>query len=91
MIFVDYLSKLGYVHLQQTLTSDDTVKAKKALENYAATYNIKVLHYHANNGHFADDAFCQDLQDNNQSINHVLRSQHTLAKWSGRKTDLRSH
>jgi hypothetical protein len=50
------------------LTSDDTVKAKKALENYAATYNVKVLHYHADNGHFADNAFCQDLQDNNQSI-----------------------
>jgi hypothetical protein len=67
-IFADHFSKLGYVHLQQTLTSDDTVKAKKAFENYVTTYSVKVLHYHANNGRFADIAFRQDLQANNQMI-----------------------
>jgi hypothetical protein len=76
MIFVDHFSKLGYVHLQQTLMSDDTVKAKKAFENYTATYNVKELHYHADNGCFADNAFYQDLQDNNQSISFCVVNAH---------------
>jgi len=67
-IFVDHYSKLGYVHLQQTLTSDDTVKAKQAFESYAKTYDVTIKHYHANNGRFADNAFCLDLQANNQTI-----------------------
>jgi transposase InsO family protein len=67
-IFVNHFSKLGYVHLQQTLTSDDMVKAKKAFKNYVTTYNIKILCYHADNGHFTDNAFHKDLQDNNQTI-----------------------
>jgi len=56
-VFVDHFSKLSYVHLQQTLTPQDTVDAKKAFENYASTYRVKILHYHADNGRFADNAF----------------------------------
>jgi len=67
-IFIDHYSKLGYVHLQQTLTSDDTVKAKQAFESYAKTYDVTVKHYHADNSHFADNAFRLDLQANNQMI-----------------------
>jgi hypothetical protein len=56
------------VHLQQALTSEETVERKHAFENYAATHNVKVLHYHADNGCFADKAFRQDLKNNNQTI-----------------------
>jgi hypothetical protein len=31
-IFVDHFSRLSFVHLQQSLTSGDTVKAKRAFE-----------------------------------------------------------
>jgi transposase InsO family protein len=67
-VFTDHYSKLGYVHLQQALTSEETVQAKHAFENYAATHNIKIIHYHADNGRFADKAFHQDLKNNNQTI-----------------------
>jgi len=67
-VFVDHYSKLSYIHLQQTLTSEDTVNAKKAFENYATTYGVTILHYHADNGRFADNAFRQHLKDNNQTI-----------------------
>jgi hypothetical protein len=67
-VFTDHYSKLGYVHLQQALTSEETVQVKHAFENYAATHNVKVLHYHADNRRFADNAFRQDLKNNNQTI-----------------------
>jgi hypothetical protein len=67
-VFTDHYRKLGYVHLQQTLTSEETVQAKHVFERYAATYNVKIRHYHTDNRRFADNTFCQDLKNNNQTI-----------------------
>jgi hypothetical protein len=67
-VFVDHYSRLSYVYLQQILSSEDTIKAKTAFEMYASTYGVKILHYHADNGRFADSAFRQDLERNNQTI-----------------------
>jgi hypothetical protein len=50
------------------LSSEDTVKAKTAFETFASTYGVKITHYHADNGRFADNAFREDLRRNNQTI-----------------------
>ena len=34
-VFVDHYSRLGFVHLQKTSKTDETIKAKEAFEFYA--------------------------------------------------------
>jgi hypothetical protein len=67
-VFVDNFSGLSYLHLQQNLTSSETIKAKDAFEAYAASYNVTIQHYHADNGRFADNAFRQSCQEKQQTI-----------------------
>jgi transposase InsO family protein len=75
-VFVDHFSRLGYVYLQQSLSSEDTMKAKASFEAFASTYGVKVSHYHADNGRFADNAFRQDLERNNQTISFCAVNAH---------------
>ena len=56
-VFMDQYSQYTYVHLQQTLSSKDTLEAKQAFERHCKNHNVNVWHYHADNGHFADNAF----------------------------------
>ncbi len=56
-VFVDHYSRLKYVHLMTELTSEETMDAKRALEHFAEQHGIRILHYHCNNGRFADNAF----------------------------------
>ncbi len=56
-VFVDHYSKLKYIHLMTKLTSQETMDAKHAFENFAKQHGIRILHYHCNNGHFADNTF----------------------------------
>ncbi len=43
---------MGYVHLQKTTDAEETIEAKEAFEQMCETHNVKVLHYHADNGIF---------------------------------------
>jgi hypothetical protein len=56
-IFVDHYLRLKYVHLMTRLTSEETFEAKRAFEHFAKQHGIRILHYHCNNGKFADNAF----------------------------------
>ena len=67
-IFVDHATKFGYVHLQKTSSGDETLDAKKEFERIAASYGVRVLHYHADNGRFAEKKFMQAVRDANQTI-----------------------
>ena len=48
-VFVDHFSDLSYVHLQRSITSEETVQAKMAFEAYSRSMGVKVIHYHADN------------------------------------------
>ena len=48
-VFVDHFSQLSFVHLQQTLSSEDTLLAKQAFERFCSTHGVKVIHYHNDN------------------------------------------
>jgi hypothetical protein len=61
-IFVDHFSRLCVIHLMQDLSSDETIKAKGAFEQFAAEHGVAIKHYHCNNGRFADNAFQQACQ-----------------------------
>ena len=51
-VFVDHVYRFSYIYLQKTATVEKTLEAKKAFESYAASHNVKILNYHADNGIF---------------------------------------
>ena len=65
-IFVDQFSKLSFVFLQKRITSAETVLAKQSFKCFARDHGVKTLHYHADNGRFADNGFIQACKENNQ-------------------------
>jgi hypothetical protein len=67
-VFVDHASRLSYVHLQESLTSKETVEAKHAFKAFSRSFGIKIRHYHADNGRFADNAFLKDVAISGQTI-----------------------
>ena len=69
-VFVDHFSRLSYVHLQESLTSADTLKAKHAFEKFCGTHGVQVQHYHCDNGRFADNAFITDVFEQHQNISY---------------------
>jgi hypothetical protein len=69
-IFVNYYSRLGYVHLQKDTTSKETLIAKKAFKVFARDRGVKVRHYHADTGRFVDNAWKGALAKENQGITY---------------------
>ena len=56
-IFVDQFSCLKFVYLMESMTSENTVRAKEAFERFARNHGVSIQHYHADNGQFKDNAF----------------------------------
>jgi hypothetical protein len=52
----------------QDLSSEESVKAKRAFEQFAAKHGITIRHYHCDNGRFADNALNQACQESNQQL-----------------------
>ncbi len=50
------------------LSAEETLKAKRAFEQFAAEHSVKILHYHCNNGRFADNAFKQSCEEGRQQL-----------------------
>ena len=64
-VFVDHFSRLKYVHLMSKMSSEETVAAKLAFERFAEQHGVRILHYHCDNGRFADNDFkaaCEQAQ-----------------------------
>lgn len=56
-VYVDHLSDITYLHLQHTTNSQETLESKQELESYASEFDIKIKHYHSDNGRFVDNLF----------------------------------
>ena len=69
-VFVDQFSRYTFVYLQKRIISQETVMAKHAFERSAEQHGVKIKHYHADNGCFADNAFIQDCQVNRKSLSY---------------------
>jgi hypothetical protein len=69
-VFVDHYSHLRYIHLMTNMTSQETVEAKQAFEQFTANHGVAIKHYHADNGRFADNAFKQHCKQYNQTISY---------------------
>jgi hypothetical protein len=61
-VFVDHWSELSYKHLQNSTNAEVNMEAKVEFERYAAKTNIKVRHYHADNGRWGKILFKNEVQ-----------------------------
>ena len=60
-LFVDHFSDLTFVHLQKSTNANETVEGKHVFERYSRSHIIKITHYHADNGRFAENKWLADL------------------------------
>ena len=67
-VFVDYYTGFVYVALMRDLTGESTLAAKKEFEHRCAIRGVKVQHYHADNGRFAEPAFVNECKKCNQDL-----------------------
>ncbi|KAL7476652.1 hypothetical protein ACHAW6_010496 [Cyclotella cf. meneghiniana] len=77
-IFNDPVSRLHYIHLMTSLILQENTEVKKAFEQFAADHGVQIKQYHADNGHFADNAFKQHCSQQHQTISYCssLSSRH---------------
>lgn len=75
-VFVDHFSGLSYVHLQKSTNAVETLAAKHAFELYAKTHGNSILHYHADNGRFAENLWKQDVLAQGQKLTFCGVSAH---------------
>ena len=69
-LFIDQFSGYTFVYLQKRLTSEETVMAKHAFESSADQCGVKIIHNHADNGCFADNAFIADCKVQRQGLSY---------------------
>jgi hypothetical protein len=67
-VFVDHISDITYVHFQKTMNAAETIEAKEAFERWSASHGVKIKHYHADNGRFAENAFMSHVAKSGQTI-----------------------
>ena len=60
-VFVDHTSDFTYVHMHYHQTTDKMIDANHAFEHLAEQHGVQLLHYHCDNGRFADKAFVDDV------------------------------
>ena len=83
-VFVDHATDFTYVHMHQHLTTDETLDAKHAFERLAEQHGVHILHYHCDNGRFANKAFVDDVRAAHQTITFCgvgAHHQNGIAEW----------
>ena len=75
-VFINQYSGYTFIYLQKRLTSEETVQAKHAFERSADQCGVKILHYHVDNGQFADNAFIYDCKAQSQSLSYCRVDAH---------------
>ena len=69
-VFVNHFPRLSFIYLQRSITSSETLNAKKAFEAYSKRHGVQIHHYHADNGRFADNAYIQHVKESGQTISY---------------------
>ena len=69
-VFVDQFSGCTFVYNEKRLTSEETVMVKHAFECSVDQRGAKILHYHADNSRFADNAFITDCKAQCQGLSY---------------------
>ena len=61
-VFVDYYTGYVFVALMRDLTAELTLAAKKEFEHRCSVRGVKVKHYHAENGRFAEPTWINECK-----------------------------
>ena len=69
-VFTYHFLEYTYVQLQESITSAETVSAKREFEAKCRSYGTPILHYHCDKGHFTDNAFKNSVRENGQIVNY---------------------
>ncbi len=67
-VFVDLFYNFTFIHFQYMTNALETLKAKHAFKRYAQGHGVQVKSYHADNGHFVENAWVNDAASLSQSI-----------------------
>ena len=59
---------MTYVHFSESITSNESIEAKHAFEQYAATFGVKIQKYHSDNGAFNTRVFKESIISANKTI-----------------------
>ena len=88
-VFIDHYSDYTYVHLMMEMDADATVKAKQAFEQICSEHNVKIRHYHADNGLFDMHAFKLSIQKSGQNLSFCgVNAHHQNGKAENRIKDI---
>ena len=66
-VFVDIFSHAGFVFCQETCSGPETIQAKEAFELWARNRGVRVRHYHADNGRFAEKLWTEHCAAQDQT------------------------
>ena len=67
-VFINQASQMGFVYLQKTCSAEETIRAKRAFEKYAANRGITVQAYHTDNGIFKAKKWIEECQQQKQNL-----------------------
>jgi hypothetical protein len=75
-VFVHHHSNLSFVYPQVSTTAEETLQAKRAYGLFAESNGVKTMHYHEDNGRFADNLWRQDVLDKGQRLTFSVVGAH---------------
>ena len=67
-IYVDRFTGYGFVHLQKSISEEETLQGKLAFEAHCRQHNVTVRHYHADNGIFAGNGWRNACRQEGQGL-----------------------
>jgi hypothetical protein len=68
IVLVDHFSGMSFVFLQVSTSAEETLMEKAAFEHHANTFGVRIVHYHADNGLFAEKAWKDDVETKFQKL-----------------------
>jgi Reverse transcriptase (RNA-dependent DNA polymerase)/GAG-pre-integrase domain len=75
-VYVDHFSELSFVYLQRGTSAQETLDGKREFERFARSNGVNILHYRADNGRFADNAWRNDIISKGQRLSFCGVSAH---------------
>jgi hypothetical protein len=77
-VFVDHFSRLSFTHLQKSNTAAETIQAKQAFQRFSKTHDVRIRHYDADNGIFAESDFVNVVHRVGQTISYCAVNTHHM-------------
>ena len=69
-VFVDHHTRFTFVYVQPSTDAAHTVLAKEAFELFSRNVGVTILHYHGDNGRFAENLFLIHARKRGQRVTH---------------------